>query len=262
VGSLSGSASVALPRRARARVRVLRRRFVVFAVLGVALFALYMLWFRDSSLVAVSSVKVEGTGSGSIERRLDSALTEAAKGMTTLHVDQGALANAAKPYPLVESVSASPSFPSSLTIHVTERRPIGLIGSGSSAVAVAGDGTILRGAPADHLHLPGMPLSSPPKGPRLSGTMLGQAEVLGATPAGLLRYVDHTFNGDSGIDVSLAGGVVLRFGDATEVAKKWRAATAVLSDPKLGPLDYVDLSVPGRPAVGGVGHSPPPISSG
>ena len=39
-------------------------------------------------------------------------------------------------------------------------------------------------------------------------------------------------------------------------------AYAVLSDAELGPLDYVDLSVPGRPAVGGAGHSPPPIPSG
>jgi cell division protein FtsQ len=258
-------ASIALPRRRgrkRGRIAVLRRRFVVFAVLAVALFAFYMLWFRDSSLVAVKSVKVEGIGGGSVERQLDAALTAAGKKMTTLNVDQGALAAAAKPFPLVESISANPSFPSSLTIHVDERRPIGLIGAGSSAVAVAGDGTILRGVPAEHLHLPGLPLSSPPKGPRLQGTMLAQAEVLGATPAGLLRYVDHTFNGASGTDVTLAGGVILRFGDATEAAKKWRAATAVLSDPKLGPLDYVDLAVPDRPAVGGVGHSPPSISTG
>jgi cell division protein FtsQ len=258
-------ASIALPRRRgrkRTRLRVMRRRFVVFVVLVAALFALYMLWFRDSSLVAVKSVKVEGTSSGPMERQLVSALTAAGKKMTTLDIDHGALAEAAKPFPLVESVSASPSFPSGLTVHVEERRPIAMIGAGSSAVAVAGDGTILRGLPAEHLHLPSLPLSVPPKGPRLGGPVRQQAEVLGATPAGLLRYVDHTFNGDSGTDVTLDGGVILRFRDATNAAEKWEAATAVLSDPKLGPLDYVDLTVPSRPAVGGVGHSPPPISSG
>jgi cell division protein FtsQ len=258
-------ASVALPRRRsrkRGRMRVLRRRLVVFSILAAALLALYMLWFRDSSLVAVNSVKVDGTNSGPMERQLVAALTAAGKKMTTLDVDEGALADAAKPFPLVESVSASSSFPSGLTVHVTERRPIGSIGSGSNAVAVAGDGTILRGLPAEHLHLPALPLSTAPKGPRLGGPMLEQAQVLGATPAGLLRYVDHTFNGQSGIDVSLAGGVILRFRDASEAAKKWKAATAVLSDPNLGPLDYVDLSVPTRPAVGGVGHTPPPISGG
>ena len=256
------TASIALPTRARARIRVLRRRFVLFMVMAVALFALYMLWFRDSSLVAVKSVKVEGTGSGAVERRLDKALSEAGQGMTTLDVNQGALDDAARPFPLVQSVSAHPSFPSGLTIQVTERRRVGLIGSGSSAVAVAGDGTILRGLPAEHLKLPALPLSSPPKGPRLNGPMLEQAQILGAAPPALLRYVDSSFNGDSGVGVNLTGGVELRFGDATNAAEKWDAAAAVLSDPQLGPLDYVDLSFPGRPAVGGVGHSPPPVSTG
>ena len=147
------TASIALPTRARARIRVLRRRFVLFMLLAVALFALYMLWFRDSSLVAVKSVKVEGTGSGAVERRLDKALSEAGQGMTTLDVNQGALDEAARPFPLVQSVSADPSFPSGLTVRVTERRRVGLIGGGSSAVAVAGDGTILRGLPAEHPQL-------------------------------------------------------------------------------------------------------------
>jgi cell division protein FtsQ len=257
------SASVALRRpRPRARLRILRRRLIVFAVLAVAAMALYMLWFRDSSLVAVKTVKVEGTGGGAIEKQLDSALAAAGEKMTTLHVDQGALAAAARPFPLVESVSADPSFPSTLTVHVIERRPAGLIGDGSHAVAVAGDGIILRGLPVDHLDLPSLPLSAAPKAARLQGTMLQQAEVLGAAPPALLREVDHSFNAASGVGVTLDGGVQLSFGNAADAARKWRAAAAVLSDPDLGPLDYVDLSVPGRPAVGGSGYSPPPITSG
>lgn len=239
---------------------MLRRRLVVFGVLGAALLALYMLWFRDSSLVAVKTVRVEGTGSG--DGRLERALTQAGRKMTTLDVNQGALAAAARPFPLVESVSASGSFPSTLTIRVTERDPAALIGSGSSAVAIAADGTILRGYPTAGLRLPRLPLSAPPKGTRLGGPVREQAEVLGAAPPALLRFSESSFHGASGVDVNLAGGVVLRFGDASQAEQKWHAAAAVLSDPKLGPLDYVDLSVPDRPAVGGVGHSPPPLSSG
>jgi cell division septal protein FtsQ len=256
------SASIALPARTRARIRVLGRRFVVLAVLTAAMVALYMLWFRDSSLVAVKTVRVEGTGSSALDRRLEEALTDAGLEMTTLHVRHAVLTEAALAFPLVDSVSADPSFPSTLTVKVTKRRPAGLIGDGSEAVAVAGDGTILRGLPTDHLHLPQLPLSSPPKGPRLHGPMLQQAEILGAAPAALLRYVEDSFSGPNGVGVTLDGGVELGFGDATQAVKKWNAAAAVLSDPDLGPLDYVDLSVPGRPAVGGVGHSPPPISSG
>ncbi len=256
------TASVALPRRARGRIRILRRRAVIFSLLAVVLCALYMLWFRDSSLVAVKTVKVEGIGTTGVEKQLDQALRNAGLDMTTLHVKQSALDSAARPYPLVESVSADPSFPSTLTIKVTERTPAALIGSGSNAVAVAGDGTILRGVSTEHMRLPQLPLSTPPKGPRLQGTVLAQAEVLGAAPKALLREVDDSFNSQSGVGVTLSGGVQLVFGDASLAVQKWRAATAVLSDPALGALDYVDLSVPGRPAVGGTGHSPPPISSG
>jgi cell division protein FtsQ len=255
-------ATIALPRRARGRMRVLRRRLIVASLAAALLLALYMLWFRDSSLVAVKTVKVVGTGKGPLERQLDAELSNAARKMTTLHVDQKALADVAKRFTLVESVSAHPSFPSSLTIDVVERRPAAMIGEGSGAVAVAGDGVILRGLPAEKLHLPQLPLSSAPKGPQLQGPVRQQAEVLGAAPAALRRYVDHTFNGSSGVGVTLDGGVELSFGNAARAAEKWRAAAAVLSDPELGPLDYVDLSVPGRPAVGGSSHSPPPIASG
>lgn len=256
------SAAVALPARARARIRSLRRRLIVAVLAGAVLLAAYMLWFRDSSLVAVKTVGVEGTGKGPLERRLDAELRKAARRMTTLHVDQQALAEVAKRFTLVQSVSADASFPSSLTIHVVERRPAALIGEGSGAVAVAGDGVILRGLPARKLHLPQLPLSSPPKGPRLQGPVREESEVLGAAPKALRRYVDHSFNGTSGVGVTLEGGVELSFGNAARAAEKWRAAAAVLSDPQLGPLDYVDLSVPGRPAVGGSSHSPPAIASG
>jgi cell division protein FtsQ len=251
---------IALPARTRARIRVLRRRLVALSLLAVGLFAIYTFWFRDSSLVAVKTVQVEGVGSN--DGRLAQALGKAGREMTTLHVRQGVLADAARTFPIVASVSADPSFPSTLTIHVIKRHPAALIGEGSHAVAVAGDGTVLRGVPAARLDLPQLPLSLPPKETRLRGPMLQQAEVLGAAPAALRPYLGQSFNGSSGVGVRLDGGVELRFGDAVRAADKWRAAAAVLSDGELGPLDYVDLSVPGRPAIGGAGHSPPPIPSG
>ena len=255
------TASVALPRM-RGRIRVLRRRAVVFAVIAVLVCGLYLFWFRDSSLVAVKTVKVEGIGTTGVEKQLQRSLVNAGLGMTTLHVKQGALDAAARPYPLVESVSADPSFPSTLNVKVTERTPAGLIGSGSGAVAVAGDGTVLRGVSTEHMQLPQLPLSAPPKGSHLGGPVLTQAEVLGAAPKALLRDVDHSFNSQNGVGVTLDDGVQLLFGDASQAAAKWRAATAVLSDPALGALDYVDLTVPGRPAVGGSGHTPAPLPTG
>jgi cell division protein FtsQ len=274
---VSGS-GVALPRRrnrstqrarpnrrrkpARTRTVARRRRRVVLALLLIAVFsALYWFWFRDSSLVAVKTVKIDGIGTRPADRKLNAALTDAAEQMTTLHVQPELLDAAASKFPLVQSVSADPGFPSTLTLHVTERRPASLIDTGDHLIAVSADGVVLRGLPADHLKLPRLPISEPPHKGRLGGAVLQQAKVLGAMPKAFEPLIAHSLDEDSGVAVRLLGGVELRFGTAASAAEKWRAAATVLSDPGLGALDYVDLRVPTRPAVGGVGHSPPSLSS-
>jgi cell division septal protein FtsQ len=147
-----------------------------------------------------------------------------------------------------------------VTPRLVSSEPVALIGSGSNAVAVAADGTILAWLPPPKEgSLPELPLESPPKGPRLQGPALQQVRVLGATPPALRPYVESSAYGESGVDVDLTSGVELRFGDATDAARKWRAAAAVLADPKVTTLDYVDLHAPGRPAIGGSGHTLPPI---
>jgi cell division septal protein FtsQ len=139
-------------------------------------------------------------------------------------------------------------------------RAVAVIGSGSSAVGVSADGVILSGqpAPADS-SLPQMPATAElPKGGHLAGPMLQQARVLGAVPPALRPYVASSYYGESGVDVELSSGIELRFGDASQAARKWKAAAAVLADPSITALDYVDLHAPSRPAIYGEGHSLPP----
>ena len=139
--------------------------------------------------------------------------------------------------------------------------PAATIGSGSEAVAVAADGRILPWLPPpEEGSLPALPLSAPPESGRLAGPMLEQARVLGAAPLALRPYVARSYYGASGVDVELESGIELRFGEATQAARKWRAAAAVLADPSITALDYVDLHAPSRPATGGSGHALPPPS--
>lgn len=133
------------------------------------------------------------------------------------------------------------------------------IGSGADAIAVGPDGRLLGWLPlSEDLQLPALPLSEAPKNGRLAGPVLQQAKVLGAAPAGLRPYLEGSYYGESGVDVNLRSGIELRFGDASQAAAKWKAAAAVLADPSVTTLDYVDLHAPGRPAVGGSGHTLPP----
>ena len=132
------------------------------------------------------------------------------------------------------------------------------IGIGSEAIAVGPDGQVLAWLPlSEDAQLPYLPLSSPPKGGRLAGTLLQQARVLGAAPAKLRPYLERSYYGESGVDVDLTSGIELRFGDDSQAARKWKAAAAVLADPSITALDYVDLHAPSRPAVRGSGHSLP-----
>ncbi|HET8815785.1 MAG TPA: hypothetical protein VFM51_12635 [Solirubrobacterales bacterium] len=133
------------------------------------------------------------------------------------------------------------------------------IGEGSDAVGVTGSGAVVRWLPLpEDSVLPRLPLDEPPEGGRLRGPALEQARVLGAAPDALRPYVAASSYGESGVEVELTTGIELRFGDATQAARKWRAAAAVLSDPSVTALDYVDLNAPSHPSFGGSGHELPP----
>lgn len=139
-------------------------------------------------------------------------------------------------------------------------QPVATIGSGDSAVAVTGNGAVVAWFPLPaEPELPLLPLSEPPKNGRLAGPMLQQARILGAAPPALRPYLASSYYGESGVDVETTSGIELRFGDASQAARKWKAAATVLADPKITALDYVDLHAPGRPALGGSGHTLPPV---
>lgn len=137
-------------------------------------------------------------------------------------------------------------------------RATATIGSGAEAIAVGPDGRVHPWLPLpEELQLPRLPVLEPPPEGRLAGPALQQARVLGAAPATLRPYIESSYYGESGVDVELRSGIELRFGDASQLAAKWRAAAAVLADPSITALDYVDLRAPRRPAVGGSGHTLP-----
>src|SRR4051812_30845169 len=123
----------------------MRRRLAAIALVTVALGAVYMLWFRDSSLVQVKRVQVVGLSTAPDAARLRAQLTAAAERMTTLHLDAGELHKVVANDPVVRSISLRPDFPHGLTIDVTENRPVALVTVGAKSVPVAADGTVLEG---------------------------------------------------------------------------------------------------------------------
>jgi cell division protein FtsQ len=229
---------------------------LVITTIAGALAITYFAWFRDSSLVAVQTVKVEGVTS-SDRGRIVKALTQAARQMTTLHVQTDRLVSSVRGSPSVESLSADPSFPHRLTIHVTERRPVLVAIQGNRRVPVAADGSVLRGIRVG-AGLPGLKVDSLPAAGRLAGEALAEALTIGAAPAPLRPLIDTTSrSSDYGVTVAMRGGIGLRFGSASDLDAKWAAVAAILADPQVTALTYIDVRVPERPAVGGTSTPTP-----
>lgn len=133
------------------------------------------------------------------------------------------------------------------------------IGEGDEAVGVAGSGAAVRWLPLPgDPPLPRLPLDEVPKGGRVKGTALEQVRVLAAVPDELRPYVESSFFGESGVDVNLTTGIEIRFGDASQARRKWNAAAAILADPSVTALDYVNVIAPNRPTHYGSEHELPP----
>lgn len=138
-------------------------------------------------------------------------------------------------------------------------KPAATIGEGDEAIGVSAGGKLVRWLPLpEDPPLPRLPLDGPPKGGRVRGPALEQVRVLAAVPDALRPYVESSSFGEDGVEVDLTTGIELIFGDATKARRKWRSAAAVLANPEITALDYVNVTAPNRPTYEGSEHELPP----
>lgn len=246
--------------RLRSRLAPSRRTRVwllVAAILAVLLAGLYMLWLRDSSLVAVEEVTVTGLTSRDADR-VRVALASTAETMTTLHFDERRLHEAAAAFPIVARIEAAADFPSAATIHVVEHRPAAIAAADGRRQPIAGDGSVLAGMPVDG-DLPTIDLAvAMPQRQLGPGAARDAARVAGAAPAVIARRVDTLASegGARGIVAQLEDGTELLFGTPDRLAAKWAAAIRVLADDEADGAAYVDVRIPERPVAGGLTSAP------
>ncbi|HVW48217.1 MAG TPA: cell division protein FtsQ/DivIB [Solirubrobacterales bacterium] len=139
-------------------------------------------------------------------------------------------------------------------------RVVAQIGNGKRVVLVGDDGKLLGSASGAKADQPVLPLKKLPPGRRVRGHVLEEVRILAAAPKVLRPYIAATAWGKTGAEVELTSGILVRFGDQSEATRKWKAAAAVLADPSVTLLSYVDVHAPTRPAVGGEGHELPPAN--
>jgi cell division protein FtsQ len=218
------------------------------ALLALVVLGAMFLWLRDSRLVGVRQVDVTGVA-GSQAEEIRGALTDAGRGMTTLHVREDALRDAVQAYPVVRELHADADFPHRLRITVNSYDPIGSMEIGGRSVAIARDGTVLDGTPTKGLTA--IAATGSAAGTKITGTQPTKlVRLLAAAPAPLRSRAVRAYRGPHGLAVDLRDGPRIDFGDVTLVDAKWLSAAAVLADTDSRGAAYVDVRLPERPVAG------------
>lgn len=225
---------------------------VVGILLAIGLAASYQFWLRDSSLVEIRDLTIRGLDRKDPEgKQITEAVRMAVGEMTTLHPKPDLLAEELSRFPRVAESAIDPSLPNGATVTLAMRQDGSRMGSGAGEKLIATDGTVLGPAGDRASILPLIESGNPPPEGRLEGRDLAQALVLGGAPEKLRPYVRSSRFGPDGVEVTLSNGMMLAFGAPVEIDQKWRSAAAVIADPEVAGAVYVDLGVPGRPAIRG-----------
>jgi hypothetical protein len=150
---------------------------------------------------------------------------------------------------------------STTTAAAESARPVAQIGAGKRVIVVGADGRLLGSTSGkSKKQLPVLSAKEAPKGERVKGHVREEVLILAAAPRPLRHYIAAADYGKTGVDVEFTSGIEIRFGDSRQAEKKWRAAAAVLADPSVTKLSYVDVHAPTRPALKGEGHELPPAA--
>ncbi len=233
-------------RRDRRRRR-LRRTILVTTLLVVALLGTLV---ERSSLVALASIEV--TGLERLDEATVLAVGDVELGTSMLRVRTGRIHDAIVALPLVERVTVHRVGSLGLRIEVVEVSPALTATFAGAPWLVSQDGLVLgpgEAAGTPQVSVPGRP---PVEGERVESRpalATAHAVLLGLSgPMEGLVVGARAVNADS-IELDLASGTVVRWGDATRGDEKARALGAVLEDLDGLVVQTIDVRAPSAPTV-------------
>jgi cell division protein FtsQ len=209
---------------------------VVAATVAVAVLATWLVAF--SSVFGARSVEVRGT------RLLTAAqVREAAHishGTPLVRIDTVAISRRVQRLAEVASAHVSTSFPSTVVITVTERRPVGYVRASGRTVLVDRTGTRYRTVATAG----GLPRFVVPGGPTGRATAQAVAAVAAALPPAVRREVRSIEAlSPSAITLVLTRSRVVRWGSAARTPDKARLLPTLLEHGSA----QIDLTDPDQP---------------
>jgi cell division protein FtsQ len=236
-------------RRAEGRRRLKRLTLVLAAVAVIVL----GLAATRSPLLDVGRVTVRGTEHTDPEAVLRAAGVE--RGSPLVGVDTAAVARRVEELPWVAEAHVGRSWPSTVTIRVTERAPAATLRVNADQVALVDDsGRILSFEPVADEAAPedGGPVvltgvdGRLPEGGRLGADARSALAVAIAVRD---RMPGAVASVSTDLDAVLVEGGTIRFGSTARLDDKVTAAQTVLDQVDTGCLEVLDVRVPGSPAL-------------
>jgi cell division protein FtsQ len=226
-----------------------RLRRVGYALVLAALVAGGAVAIR-SPLLDVDRVTVTGLGHTTSDEVREAAAIE--QGEPLLSVDTDGAASRIEELPWVDTARVGRSWPSTVTVRVTERVPVAEVQVSDTSVAlVDADGRVVgiesraADAPRELLALTGVEGRLRP-GDRLPADArdaLTVADAVAERMPGVVASVS------TDLDAALVDGGAIRFGSTENLGQKVTAAKTVLNEVDLTCLELIDVRVPGSPAL-------------
>ena len=226
------------PRRRRVPRRVLLP-VVIALLVGLAVWVVVF-----SPVLGVRTITVRGArGSTAAQVVRAAGITH---GTPLVRLDTGSVARRVEQIPAVRTADVSTSFPSTVTITVVERRPVGWVRQAGRDVLIDSAGVRYRSLAKRPAHLPLLVLPAG-SGP---ATTTAVAAVAAALPAHLLPRIASVQAFDpQAITLVLRGARVVHWGSAAQSAAKARVLPVLLHQVALHGGTQIDVSDPNQPFV-------------
>lgn len=245
------------PRMRSRRIGVLREagrrrlRNMTFVLVGVAVLVAGLAALR-SPLLDVDRVTVTGAENTSMQDALDVAAVE--RGRPLVSVDTGGIARRLEQLPWVATARVGRSWPGTVTIRITERRPVAQVRITDSRVAVVdAAGRVLAIGPPTPGGAPGRaPVVLTGVGGRIAeGGRLPAAarDALAVAVATRDRLPGVVASVATDLDARLVEGGTVRFGSPERLEEKITAVKTVVDQVDTGCLGTLDVRVPGSTAL-------------
>lgn len=244
-GTEDSGAQVVVPDFARRRFRQRLRAWRPLLLAGLAVVlvgtGVWLLYF--SSVLTVRTVEVEGQARVTVAQVLRAA--EVPAGEQLIAVNLEAVAERIKAQlPGVRTVEVGRSWPHDITITITERVPIAVLGEKTSTRVIDAEG---KPFPRKKALDKGLPLMVVP--PDVTREALAEgARVVTALRADIAARVEQIDVATvDEIGLRLTGGITVQWGSAEESENKAEVLAVLLQQKKK--VSEIDVSVPGRPTT-------------